>query len=311
MNIEILKENIVPHPSSKVCVKKMGNLTEIRYMTHLPNIHIKKLNKNNYIDLTTGEIRNFSHTQNRADNKESVAKSLARLREILNTNVTDARKALWITLTYAENMTDHNRLYQDFRKFNMRMQYYLKKQNLPLYEYVLVGEPQKRGAWHLHMVMIFQKKAPFIPNVILAEKWGHGFVKISSLENIDNVGLYLSAYLGDMDLSEMSLSEIKAIKSTIKEIETIDTNGKIRKKAIVKGARLKLYPVGFRLFRTSSKILKPEIIECCNAEALEMIKSAPLTYEKTIAIKNSDGETVNTINYRQFNRKRKSPINFR
>lgn len=39
-------------------------------------------------------------------------------------------------------------------------------------------------------------------------------------------------------------------------------------------------------------------------EAQELIGGAPLTYEKTIAVKNGEGRTVNVINYRQYNKAR-------
>lgn len=50
-------------------------------------------------------------------------------------------------------------------------------------------EPQGRGAWHCHLLYIFDLvKAPYIANKTLSDLWGHGFVKISKLDNVDNVG---------------------------------------------------------------------------------------------------------------------------
>ena len=70
-------------------------------------------------------------------------------------NVTDTEKVTWLTLTYAENMQDYNRLYEDYRKFNMRMKYYCKKNNLPSYEYIAVCEPQARGACYREILQNF------------------------------------------------------------------------------------------------------------------------------------------------------------
>lgn len=303
MKIEKLDENVCPFSDSLVQLKCMGNIFEIRSMSRSPSIPIKKLDKNYYLELATGEIREFSHNDRRTDNLTSIAQSLKCLREYINTNVTDPRKALFITLTYADNMQNAETLYNDFRKFNMRLSYYLRKSRLPPYEYIVAIEPQARGSLHAHLILIFQVKAPFIPHEKLAALWGHGFVKIRALKNVDNIGAYLSAYLGDMELDETSTSsDVKCMGFKI--VECVDEHGNRQSKAVVKGARLKLFPKGFRLFRKSRGIKPPVIKECTYAEAMQEIGNSVLTYEKTVKISSDDGTVYNIINYRHYNKKR-------
>lgn len=202
MKIDKLQKNVRPHAEGLVRLKKMGNIYEVRSMSRTPTMPIKKLNKDYFVELGTGEVKEFKHTEHRTDNLTSVAQSLKHMREYINTNVIDPRKALFITLTYAANMQDPEQLYNDFRKFNMRLAYYIRKNDLPLYEYLVAIEPQARGSLHAHLLLVFQKKAPFIPSADLAKIWGHGFIKIKALKNVDNIGAYLSAYLGDMELGE-------------------------------------------------------------------------------------------------------------
>lgn len=304
MKIEKLKENMHPLSDSPVQLKCMGNIFDVRSMTRSPQIPIRKLDKDCCLELATGEVREFKHAERRTDNLTSVAQSLKCLREYVNTNVTDPRKALFITLTYAANMQDTKTLYNDFRKFNMRLSYYLHRNRLPPYEYIVAIESQARGSLHAHLLLIFQTKAPFIPNKKLADIRGHGFVKIKALKNVDNVGAYLSAYLGDMELNE-TLSIPDTGCKGFKIVESIDIDGKKRTKAVVKGARLRLYPKGFRLFRKSRGIRPPVIKECTNAEAMQEIGCANLTYEKTIRITNDNGEVYNVINYRHYNKNRR------
>lgn len=307
MQIEKMKENVHVFSDSHVQLKTMGNIYEVRCMScQSPKIPILKLDKDYFLELTTGEIKEFKHADRRTDNLASVAQSLKHLREYINTNVTDPRKALFITLTYAENMQSAETLYNDFRKFNMRLSYYLRKSGLPPYEYIVAIEPQARGSLHAHLLLIFQTitKAPFIPNETLAGIWGHGFVTIKALKNIDNIGAYLSAYLGDMELNE-ALTTSNAKCEGFKLVESVDKYGNRQPKAVVKGARLKLYPKGFRLFRKSRGIKPPIIKECTYAEAMQEIGSAVLTYEKTIKISGDDGTVYNTINYQHYNKKRK------
>lgn len=303
MQIEKMKENVHVFGDSHVQLKTMGNIYEVRCMScQSPKIPILKLDKDYFLELTTGEIREFKHADRRTDNLASVAQSLKHLREYINTNVTDPRKALFITLTYAENMQSAETLYNDFRKFNMRLSYYLRKSGLPPYEYIVAIEPQARGSLHAHLILVFPVNAPFIPHEELATLWGHGFVKIKALKNVDNIGAYLSAYLGDMELDEALATSNTKCKG-FKIVESIDEHGNRRSKAVIKGARLKLYPKGFRLFRKSRGIKPPIIKECTYAEAIQEIGNSVLTYEKTVKISGDDGTIYNIINYRHYNKK--------
>lgn len=303
MKIERLKENLSPHPKSTVRIKTMGNIIEVRYTLKKSQMPIQKLDKDFYCDLRTGEVLPFQHTETRAENKKSVSQSLARLRELINTNVTSTKRVLWITTTYREVMTDSKRMYEDFRKFNMRFQYYMQTHNFPRYEYICAVEPQARGAWHTHCLFIFPKKAPFVPKPDLESIWGHGFVSIQRLQSVDNVGAYLSAYLGDMELTEAMCTH--SARGDLKVVEGMDESGKRESKAYVKGARLRMYPTGLKIFRKSRGILEPLVEECTNAEAMAKVGAAKLTYEKTVKISGDSDDVFNIINYRQFNRRAK------
>jgi len=300
VKVEKLAENIRPQKGSNVQVKMTGNITEIRYMSIQPSAKIQKLDKDRYVMLETGEIKEFNHTEKRIENKTNIKQSIKRLRDLINTNVTNAKNCLWITLTYAENMQDKDRLYNDFRKFNMKLKYYIKAKHLPKYEYIVCAEPQKRGAWHFHLLLIFDEAAPFIHNDILAKTWGHGFTKTTALKNVDNIGAYLSAYLADIELTETDMHNLKNIKNN--DLKTITHNGE--SKAIIKGARLKLYPTGFRLYRTSRGIKQPIIENCTNYKAMKKVQNSTMTYEKTIQLIDDNNKIINTINYRHFNQLR-------
>lgn len=85
---------------------------------------------------------------------------------------------------------------------------------------------KKDGAWHLHIIYIFEKKRPYIPKSDFEKLWGFGFVNIKDLKdkegkNIDNLGIYLSMYLSSM-------------------VEDDGKNGKnLTNKRIIKGKRLR------------------------------------------------------------------------
>lgn len=283
-----------------VTVKIAGNTLEVRYSRFQYGVPIRKLDKDHGVDLRTGEVIVYRHANNRGESTGNVAQSLRDLRDLINANLTDPKRALWVTLTYRENMQDEKRLYEDFRRFWQRFKYDLQKQGSGPVEYITAAEPQGRGAWHLHCLFLFAGKTPFIPNAQIAKLWGHGYTKTQSLKGVDNPGLYLTAYLGDMEFTEAITSGTR--RGRLTEIETIDEHGRKQRKAVIKGARLHLYPAGFNLYRCTRGVKRPKVYETTEGAAQEIIGTAPLTYEKTVAVTDYEGQTLNIINYRQYNR---------
>lgn len=297
---EIIRPEELPFECQEVPLKvtRMGAVTEVQMVSRRSRgSNIKRLDKDNYIDLQTGEVKQFNHGQNRKDNERALLDTFKRLRSIINANTEYPERCRWITLTYAENMTDEKRLYKDFEKFNKRFQYWNTGEGREKAEYIAVVEPQARGAWHFHLLYIWDKAAPFVENQKLAELWGHGFVKITALDtNCDNIGAYLTAYLADIPIEEAD-----GIGGEIKEV-----NGK----RYVKGGRLSMYPVGMNLYRTSRGI-KRAAVEYSSPKKLGMEDLGKLTYRRTIKLTFEDLETPEKeapstyIDTRYYNKKRK------
>lgn len=293
---KVLEINERPAANEVVRVKNCGRTIELMWSAHANHTcHITRLDSEHYIENDTGEVKQFQHIESRADDKNSVRGSLERLRDCLNTNISDVKNCRWVTFTYAENMTDSKRLKNDFKHFNERA-----RKKYGHYEYIVAAEPQGRGAWHLHVVMIFDRQAPFIPNDELSRLWGQGFVTVKRLENVDNVGAYLTAYLGDMELSALLDLGVIPVDAQIKEVDCLDEGGQNIKKSIVKGARLHMYPPKFNLYRCSRGIKKPEITYETEKNAQKKACGGTQTFERTVML--SDGLGFqNTINYRYFN----------
>ena len=287
MKIEKVKDNnkLGLYPSSIVDVKETLNTTEVKHMTKRTGGIIRRISRDLYYDIRTGEVKKYKHSINKSENKDSVAKSLKALRELIDSNISNTdtkhKNVLWVTLTYQENMTDTKRLYKDFKNFNNRFKNYLKKNNHPLYEYIAIAEPQRRGAWHLHVLFIFKKKSPFVIKKTLENIWGHGYVSINLLKNVDNVSAYVCAYLTDLDISDM-------------------VNDSSNNKARIKGGRLKMYPSSMKLFRHSKGIRKPIKYKTTEEEIQKKLKNSVLKYEKTIQIRSESGSIFNRINYRHY-----------
>lgn len=282
---------------SVVTVTKMNHLIEIQYMEKMnTKATVRKLNKHEYVDLSTGEIKEYEHKENRKENYKGLTATFKKIRYLINMNFTGAKNELFVTLTYARNETDPKQLYKDFDKFMKKLKYRFKDKTT--LDYFSVVEPQERGAWHCHLLL----KANDIDVLYLhfndfKKLWGQGDVKVKRLKEVDNIGAYLSAYLGDIELTEET-AEI-AIKENRNVLEK-EIDGK--KKRFIKGGRLHLYPTGMNIYRKSKGIVMPERTKETYENAKKIVGSAKPHYSKTYTIENDDFK--NTLAYEQFNTKR-------
>lgn len=290
-----------------VSIKTMGHIYEICYLQKRNNkITTRLIDKDHYMFLNSGEIKNCKHIDNRAENKFQVGQSLKRLRDYINTNVVEPDNCKWITLTYKKNMTNTKQLYSDFKRFMTRFK---RRFNDYKIEYIVACEPQSRGAWHMHLIIIFDRLAPFIPNATIETLWEQGFTKTTRLENIDNIGAYLTAYLGDMEYNEENVSELKKqglelSKMTLKQVNEIEGIKLNEPKSFIKGGRLYMYPPNFNLYRISRGIKKPKKEYGSYHVVKEKVGLGLPTYSKGISISDTDNSFTNKIIYEYYNTKR-------
>lgn len=283
--------------SAYVTVTQTGSIVEVQYMEKMNHTAtIRKINADEYVELSTGEIKEYQHIENRSQSYKSLRATFKKLRYLINNNFSGRKNELFVTLTYAENMTDTKKLLSDLEKFNKKLRY--QYTNVTSVDYLSVVEPQQRGAWHVHMLFKFNDlESVFIPNAELASLWGHGFVKIKRVDGVDNIGAYLTAYLADLELSPETLAV--ALQSGHDVVEK-EVDG--QKKAFIKGGRLHMYPPGMNLFRKSKGIVYPEREKMTYANAKKIVGSAEPHYMKKYEIQTDDFS--NTLIFEQYNLKR-------
>ena len=310
--MKIVQRDGLPLPdrcTSKVT--RMGNVTLVTTYAKDPEPPcIRKVDKDHYVDLRDGQFHEFQHTENRAQCQGSIRRTLEWIRALINTNVTEPVNCRWVTLTYAENMTDQKRLYRDYEKFWKRFLYWCKKQGHGKPEYISVIEPQGRGAWHVHAFFIWEGPAPYIANEDVLEKlWPHGFTTIKQPTDCDNVGAYFSAYLADMPLEEverMPAEEQEQVAGLeVREVDFKDARELTKTKRFVKGGRLHLYPPGMNIIRRSRGIRDPETEWMTRGQARENASRGGLTFSGAFDVMSDDGRYMNTIQREFYNSKRK------
>lgn len=140
-----------------------------------------------------GEADELARIQNRI---KVLHRARSTLRRLINANAwqwPDSRGSpvppKFLTLTHAANITDIKYSNSEFTKFIKR----LKRHTNTDIKYIAVIEFQKRGSIHYHIVIF---NLPYTRKEEIARIWRHGYVKINAIDNIYNIGAYVSKYMG-------------------------------------------------------------------------------------------------------------------
>lgn len=278
-----------------VTVTKMNHVVEIQHMEKRnTKCHIKKLDAERYVDIETGEIKEFERTENRSQGLNSLRQTFKKLRYLINNNFVGAGNELFLTLTYANQTSDHLQVGKDYDAFLRKLKRHYK--GVTTIDAIKVLEPHASGNWHMHVLLRFNDLSTvYIPNETLRDIWGNGFVTIQSLRDVDNIGAYVSAYLSDIEVPDdySGLSD----EVVVKEVE-----GKSKK--FVKGARLAFYPSGVNLYSKTKGVVYPERVDMRYKDIKKVVGAGTPHYRNSIAITDEEKDYTNTITYEQYNLKR-------
>jgi hypothetical protein len=238
-------------------ITRMGKLADVTSMNFKPTPHIKIVSQKQRLYMigrwkngkfySVGEVREMQNKDGR--NKRSLRHIFRKMRQTIQAEFGDLDdKKLFVTLTYAENMQDEKQLKIDFDAFMKRLKRHLSGHRL---EYIVIIEPQQRGAWHAHL-LLKSDQSLFIHYADMERLWGHGMTRTERLSGIDNIGAYFIAYMSNIPLDE---EMINAMELTDDDIET---RGADKSKRYIKGERLKYYPDYMQIWRHSRGIKTPE-----------------------------------------------------
>ena len=243
-----------------------------------------RLSKTEYLNKETGEIKYYKKTETRNQNPTEVRKTFKALRRLINYNFCAGNNEKFITLTYGKLQKNPKEVNRDFRHWWRKI-----KKHFPSLEYICVIEYQASGSIHLHVLVkdIENEDLP-LEQELLNETWTKGFSEVTEIKNVSNLGAYFSARFTDIDLKE-------------EDIQNENTS-----KLILKGARLKYYKTGQKIFTRSKGIVRNKGYTVTEEELEEITKEGKLVYadSKVISKINDKGKeiVVNTITYQQFNK---------
>ncbi|WP_049753817.1 rolling circle replication-associated protein [Alkaliphilus oremlandii] len=133
---------------------------------------------------------------------KSIARSRNRIFDIIACNVNvlpdyegNIQLPKFLTLTFAENITDLQTANAEFTTFNKRLSYHLYKTNKNVLKYICIPEFQKRGAVHFHVLYF---NLPYVNIKKISEVWGHGYAFIEGItekQNIEDFAKYVCKYM--------------------------------------------------------------------------------------------------------------------
>lgn len=129
-----------------------------------------------------------SDDDKKSNRKKCMQRAKTRVRNLANAN---PQLDKFFTLTFKKNITDLKFANNQFRCFIKRLNRHLAKIGKPSIEYIAVLEFQERGAIHYHLLC----NLPYITKNQLTKIWGNGHIKINRIDDIDNVGAYVTKYM--------------------------------------------------------------------------------------------------------------------
>lgn len=194
--------------------------------------------------------------------KKTLSKAKTSIRRLINANA-DAwgETPKFLTLTFEENVQDIKMANYEFKKFRQRLEYELEIK----LKYVVVVEFQKRGAIHYHALFF---NLPYIENTKLGEIWGQGFIKVNAVDQVDNIGAYVTKYMTKQDYKELKTDRL----------------------------------VGQKSYFTSRGLYKPE--EIIDKEKIDQLATDLSDYETYSS--SFENDYLGKIIYKQYNTKRKN-----
>lgn len=188
-------------------VVKCGNVTEV-YQYGIPQWK-------GYENTYKGGRRGLSDdlSERKEENRNAtLSKARKTIRNLVNSNVYQYGNITpkFMTLTFKENITNIDEANKEYRKFIKRLNYYVLGSKKCDLKYTCVSEIQDgsreyidkdgnkrnglgRGAIHYHVIFY---NLPYVPHSALLNIWGSSNgLRINKIDNVDNVGAYVCAYL--------------------------------------------------------------------------------------------------------------------
>ena len=266
-----------------VTVNDMNTIVELKKSskTHTPKAKIKRLNKTQYVDTETGEVKQYksknTKTSSRKNNPESLARTGRTTKDMIICNFVDKSKTQYITLTYDEHVFDYYEAYDDFKAFIKTIRRNYCKDNKV--KYFVVQEEHYDGGLHFHCLLYWDKDYPIDMIDNLSSHWHRGDAYHKPIKENRDI-LFIASYL------------VSGYYNNGKEAKKTDIAKTKDEKAAIKNVRLENMPAYYHAVKHSKNLLKPLKYELLYEEAKDIYGLTQAFDERSFS-KNINGYTIN------------------
>lgn len=183
------------------------------------HITIKRFNKILIFGYDTsagkGTVRGTATEERTRDNfNKSVARARNNIFDIISSNIGQIPtfgdnkfvSPKFVTLTFADNITDVQEANAEFTRFNKRLSWHLYGLRRNVIKYICVPEFQQRGAVHYHVLYF---NLPYVDFEEVSMIWGKGYLYIEGVKDgITNYAKYLAKYMNKENSKGEDLYEV-------------------------------------------------------------------------------------------------------
>lgn len=175
-NFKINKNDKSHHIEGNTIVYRtdLGKSSKIVSLSHQNESScIKKLNKYEYLDLNTGEIKKYN--LNNSVSIKDIKRKVKKYEELVLYNFSGGRNELFITLTCRDKITDISVIKNRYKNFLERL-----KKDYNKIECIALFETTANSYWHIHLFIKSSTSSElYIPHQeLLNYYWGYGAVHI-------------------------------------------------------------------------------------------------------------------------------------
>lgn len=263
MVMKPLQEISLDAPCKLTISQNSAEITVLKYQPH--DFQCLKLSGSTYLNQRTGEILDYSLSDDNTKSLDSMRKTFKRLHHLITDNFSGGQSEVFMTLGYAYQMSDTTQLSHDFNLFWRKL-----KRRYKDCEYISVAEYKGNKSLHFHiLIKSLSNKRLFFNRDLVIKLWGQSDVyikRIPTQRDIESIAKYLNPF----------------------------TNPK-------KFQRLPYYERNFRIYNCSKGIVKPETIRLSVGEAMKYmrenhyVKNNETSYDVVANLDDKNNALLNSV----------------
>ena len=184
----------------------------------------RKIDKHFFVDISTGELREYCIKSESVDKAAWLRKSMTKLRRLIDCNFVCDDSEIFLTLTFCTTVT-YQETRKSFTRFWERFLYHHEDCG-----YIMIVEPHENGSWHLHVLVKCYSGVIHVHRSELSGLWGYGNVHVERIPFHD-FGMYFSKrdklmradfYPPNVKLFTASRSMVRPVAVTMSHDEAMD-----------------------------------------------------------------------------------------